>query len=402
MTAARPSHSLRWRLTALYGGLFLAAGVTMLAIVYALLSRRLPRAPRVNIPAIEARDNLRPQVIRALNSVQKLRNTVNHQRGNALHQLINQSLIALAVVTVIAAVLGWLVAGRALRPLRDITATATRLSTQNLGERINLRGPDDELKVLADTFDGMLDRLSSAFNAQRQFVANASHELRTPLTVQRAAIDVALDDPAPTIDSMRTMALRLRDATDRSEQLIASLLTLARSQAGIERFDDVDLSGTAQAAIASAPPGDVTINHGLAPASLWGDRALIERLVGNLVDNAIRHNVQDGWILVETSSNGHEATLRVANSGPALPPERVDELFVPFHRMAVDRGRDGYGLGLSIVAAIVDAHHGSRAARALPAGGLEVTVVLPVWPPSSAGRGAPPRYASAGYPGGSA
>ena len=399
MTAARPSHSLRWRLTALYGGLFLAAGVTMLVIVYALLSRRLPRAPRINIPAIEARDNLRPQVIRALNSVRALRNTVNHQRENALHQLINQSLIALAVVTVVAAVLGWLVAGRALRPLRDITATATRLSTQNLGERIKLRGPDDELKVLADTFDGMLDRLSSAFNAQRQFVANASHELRTPLTVQRAAIDVALDDPAPTVESMRTMALRLRDATDRSEQLIASLLTLARSQAGIERFDDVDLSGTAQAAIASASPGDVTINQSLAPASLWGDRALIERLVGNLVDNAIRHNVQDGWILIETASNGHEVTLRVANSGPVLPPERVDELFVPFHRMAADRGRGGYGLGLSIVAAIVSAHHGSRAARALPAGGLEVIVVLPVRPPSSAGRGAPPRYVSAGYPG---
>lgn len=400
MATSRPSHSLRWRLTALYGGLFLAAGVTMLAIVYALLSRRLPRAPRVNIPAIEARDNLPPRVVRALNSVRALRNALNNQRENALHQLINQSLIALAVVTVVAAVLGWLVAGRALRPLRDITATARRLSTQNLEERINLRGPDDELKELADTFDGMLARLSGAFDAQRQFVANASHELRTPLTVQRAAIDVALDDPAPTIESMRTMALRLRDATDRNEHLIASLLTLARSQAGIERFDDVDLSGIAQAAIASVAPRDVTISQSIAPASLWGDRALIERLAGNLIDNAIRHNVQDGWVLVEVISDGHRLTLRVANSGPVLPPERVGDLFVPFHRMAADRGRDGYGLGLSIVAAIVAAHHGSRAARALPGGGLEVTVVLPVRPPSSsAGRGAPPRYASAGHPG---
>lgn len=395
----RSSHSLRWRLTALYGGLFLAAGITMLTIVYALLSRRLPSAPRVNIPAIEARDNLPPRVIRALNSVRALRNTVNHQRENALHQLINQSLIALAVVTVVAAVLGWLVAGRALRPLRDITATARRLSTQNLGERINLRGPDDELKELADTFDGMLDRLAGAFNAQRQFVANASHELRTPLTVQRAAIDVALDDPAPTIESMRTMALRLRDATDRNEHLIASLLTLARSQAGIERFDDLDLAGVVRAAIATTATSGVTINQSLAPASLWGDRGLLERLVGNLLDNAIRHNVQDGWILVETASDGQYATLRVANSGPTVPSERVDELFVPFHRMAGDRGREGYGLGLSIVAAVVDAHHGSRVARALPGGGLEVTVVLPALPRSSAGRGEPPRYASTGYPG---
>jgi signal transduction histidine kinase len=374
----RPSHSLRWRLTALYGGLFLIAGVTLLAILYVLLARRLPRAPRINVPAIDTPGERPPGLDRALKSLRALRTALAHQRENALHQLVTQSLIALAIVMVIAAVLGWLVAGRALRPLRDITSTARRLSTHNLGERINLRGPDDELKELADTFDDMLVRLSSAFDAQRAFVANASHELRTPLTVQRAAIDVALDDPEPTIESMRTMALRLRDATERNEHLIDSLLALARSQAGVERFDDVDLAAVTRSAVGGAP---VAVHPSLNPAVLWGDRALVERLVANLVDNATRHNVQGGWIRISTSSDGDSVTLRVANSGPVVPPERVEELFVPFHRMASDRGRDGYGLGLSIVAAIVAAHHGSRTARALPTGGLEVTVVLPVWPP---------------------
>lgn len=378
--------TLRWRLTALYGALFLAAGVTMLTIVYVLLSRRIPRAPRVNIGGVAVRREVRQAILRAL----------NNQRERALHELVVQSLIALAVVTVVAGVLGWVVAGRALRPLRDITATAQRLSTHNLGERINLSAADGELKELADTFDGMLDRLSNAFDAQRQFVANASHELRTPLTVQRAAIDVALDDPAPTVEKMRTMALRLRDSTDRNEHLIASLLTLARSQAGIERFDDVDVAGAARAAIAAAPTRDVTVQPVLGPAMVRGDRSLIERLIGNLVDNAVRHNVQHGWVQVETSSDGHDAFIRVANSGPLLPPERVEELFIPFHRMAGDRGRDGYGLGLSIVAAIVDAHHGMRSAFARPDGGLEVTILLPVWPPSSAGRDASRSYASAG------
>jgi signal transduction histidine kinase len=379
--AQRGSHSLRWRLTALYGGLFLLAGLTMLAIVYALLARRLPRAPRVVIPAIEARDNLPPRVIRALDSIRSLRTALIHQRDNALHELLTQSVIALAVVTVIAAVLGWLVAGRALRPLRDITATARRLSTHNLGERINLQGPDDELKELADTFDGMLNRLSGAFEAQRQFVAHASHELRTPLTVQRAAIDVALEDPAPTIESMRTMALRVRDATERNERLIASLLTLARSQAGIERFDDVDLAGAARTAIAAIPSHGVTVQPMLGPAHLAGDPGLVERLIVNLVDNAVRHNVPGGWVRVETWPAGHTATLRVSNSGRVLPPEQVEGLFTPFHRMPGDRSGDGYGLGLSIVDAVVAAHHGSRTARALPDGGLEVTVVLPASPP---------------------
>ena len=376
----RRSHSLRWRLTALYGGLFLLAGLTMLAIVNAVLAQRLPRAPRIDIPAIEARGNLPPRVIRALSSVRALRTALIEQRDNALHQLLTQSIIALAVVTVIAAVLGWMVAGRALRPLRDITATARRLSTNNMGERINLHGPDDELKELADTFDGMLDRLSGAFEAQRQFVAHASHELRTPLTVQRAAIDVALEDPAPTVESMRTMALRVRDATERNERLIASLLTLARSQAGIERFDRVDLAEAVRARLAATSSPGVAVRPLLAPAHIIGDPQLVERLIANLVENALRHNVPDGWVRIETWTEGHTAGLRVSNSGLMLPAEQVEELFLPFHRMPTDRNRDGYGLGLSIVDAVVAAHHGSRTARALPQGGLEVTVVLPASP----------------------
>jgi len=357
--------TLRWRLTALYGTLFFAAGVAMLTIVYVVLSRRIPRVPRIPVGGVAVRREVRQLLLAEL----------TNQRDRALHELLIGSLIALAIVTLVAGVLGWAVAGRALRPVRDITATAQRLSTHNLDERINLDGPPDELKELADTFDAMLDRLSSAFDAQRQFVANASHELRTPLTVQRAAIDVALDDPEPTVDKLRTMAVRLRDATDRNEHLIESLLTLARSQAGVERFDEVDLADVARAALAAAPARGVTVQPLLPNAPTRGDRALLDRLAANLVGNALRHNVPGGWVRVETATDGHTAMLRVSNSGPPLPAELVEQLFVPFRRFDADR--TGHGLGLSIVASVVTAHHGRRFARALPDGGLEVAVVLP-------------------------
>lgn len=357
--------TLRWRLTALYGVLFFAAGVTMLTIVYVVLARRIPRVPRIPVGGVAVRREVRQLLLAEL----------TNQRDRALHELVVGSLIALAIVTIGAGVLGWAVAGRALRPLRDITATAQRLSTHNLNERINLTGQHDELKELADTFDAMLNRLSSAFDAQRQFVANASHELRTPLTVQRAAIDVALDDPEPTVEKLRTMAVRLRDSTERNEHLIESLLTLARSQAGVQRFDEVDLAAVARAALAAAPAREFTVQPLLQQAPSRGDRALLERLAANLVDNAIRHNTPGGWVCVETATDGHTAMLRVSNSGPSVPPELVEQLFVPFRRL--DAERTGHGLGLSIVAAIVAAHGGSRFARALPGGGLEVTVVLP-------------------------
>ena len=371
--------SLRWRLTALYGGLFVLAGVTLTAITYVLVAGRLPRnGSLLDIPLPSIPDLRRgPQGV-----IQAIEDARAHDRSEALRQLITQSAIALGIVAVVAVLLGWLVAGRALRPIREITATARRLSTHNLDERINLAGPPGELKELADTFDAMLTRLSAAFEAQRRFAANVSHELRTPLTVQRAAIDVALADPS--IESLQTMALRLRAANERQEHVIASLLTLARSQAGIERHESVDLATTVASAIDGAA-GEIAergirVDRQLHLALLSGDPALLERLVANLVHNAVRHNEPGGWVGLDTGSDGRTVMLRVSNTGPVVPAERVGQLFEPFRRNAPDRtgAPAGYGLGLSIVSAITAAHGGSCTAQARPGGGLDVAIGLPV------------------------
>lgn len=350
--------TVRLKLTALYGALFLAVGALLLAITYGLFARQLklagPKPPEIpNLPS-------RPE------GIDGLQEALAQQRADALRELLTQSLIALTLVAGIAVALGWVVAGRVLRPLRDITATAQRLSTHNLDQRIAMSGPRDELKELADTFDAMLGRLAAAFEAQRRFVANASHELRTPLTVQRAAVDVALADPEPSVESFTAMAVRVRKATQRHERLIGSLLTLAKSEWGIEHYENVDLSEIVRAAVEGV---DLKVTERLEASHVHGDPALIERLVTNLVDNACRHNVPDGWIDVEVA----DGVLRIANSGPAVADAAM--LFEPFRRL--DRGTDGHGLGLSIVSAIVSAHDGSLTARARPGGGLEVTVRLP-------------------------
>ncbi|MGP3970077.1 sensor histidine kinase [Streptomyces sp. 6N223] len=414
-----PPATLRWRLTALYGGLFLAAGIVLLATTYLLLSRQLEhRAVHAPDPPGEVTaDGMRewhgldgldaleelgddlgldvdldlgdgggagaggtPGGGQRLAVANLLTDALDGQRKEALNELLTQSAIALAVVAVVAGGLGWVVAGRALRPLRDITATARRLSTDNLDERIALSGPPGELTELADTFDAMLARLSAAFDAQRRFVANASHELRTPLAVQRAAVDVALADPDPTVESLTVMATRVRAATERHERVIGSLLALARSQTGIERYEDVDLAAVAATAWPDAAARGLRFTPRLDPAPLRGDRILLERLAANLVDNGVRYNEDGGWLTVETSSDAASGTvtLRVANSGPRVPPERVAELFQPFRRLG--DARTGTGLGLSIVAAIAQAHHGTCAARALPEGGLEIAVRLPPAP----------------------
>jgi signal transduction histidine kinase len=372
----RPPATVRLRLTALYGGLFLLVGTVLLTITCVLFARQLqgPGTPHraISVPAgppfLPGIEDLRKRVSDAL----------AQQRADALRELIVQSGLALALVSVAAVALGWIVAGRVLRPLRDITATARRLSTHNLDERIALPGPRDELKELADTFDAMLGRLAAAFEAQRRFVANASHELRTPLTVQRAAVDVALADPRPTVESFRTMAERIRAATERHEHLVASLLTLAHSERGVEHYEEVDLAESARSALATAGPlGDLEIRHELYPALVRGDPALLDRLAANLIDNAVRHNHPGGLIEVRTGTQGGVATLRVVNTGPVVPPEEVGALFEPFRRLTPGRtGKDGHGLGLSIVAAVTAAHHGTRTACSRPGGGLDVTIAF--------------------------
>jgi signal transduction histidine kinase len=304
-------------------------------------------------------------------------------RDDARSRVLVAGAIAFVCVVFATALLAWTFTGRVLKPLRDVTGTARRLSAESLGERISLRGPRDEVAELSDTFDAMLDRLQATFSAQRQFVANASHELRTPLSVIRTELDVTLADPDADIEELRRMAGVVRDATLRAGHLVEALLLLARTDGmGIGLFEPVDLA----AVVGSAwqPISDDAARRGLAatfhtgPAPAAGDPALLERVAGNLLENAVRHNVDGGWVDVRTGGSPEGTSLRVSSSGSVVDPERVDELFESFRRGGVDRtAHEGTGLGLAIVRAVVLAHHGTVAAQAVPGGGLTVTVHLP-------------------------
>jgi signal transduction histidine kinase len=274
--------------------------------------------------------------------------------------------------------LGWLVAGRALRPLRTITNAAREISASDLHRRLALTGPDDELKELAGTFDGLLARLEASFEAQRRFVANASHELRTPLTLERALVEVALADPDATTESLRETLEQVLAASRQQEQLIEALLMLSRSQRGLDHYRPIDLSEIAGDAVEGIG-NDLLVESELEPAKTSGDPALVERLVANLVGNAVRHNVDHGWVSVSTSTRKGKAVLSVSNSGPVVPPEELDRLFQPFQRLDGRReaGRDGLGLGLSIVEAIATAHAAEVVVRARRDGGLDVEASFP-------------------------
>jgi signal transduction histidine kinase len=299
-----------------------------------------------------------------------------------LHQLLVDSGIALGVMAVLSIWLGWVIAGRALQPLRTITNAARQISASNLHRRLALRGPDDELKQLGDTFDGLLERLESAFAAQRQFVANASHELRTPLTLERTLLELALDDPNATVDSLRQTCEHVLAAGRQQERLIEALLTLSRSQRGLDHRHAVDLAAIAEAATASIDHGDRAVDGSFEAASTSGDPRLVERLVANLVGNAVRHNVDGGRVAVSTATRNGHATLLVANTGPPIPLGDVDRLFRPFQRLDASRvaDPDGLGLGLSIVDAIARAHDATVTAIAPPDGGLNVEVAFPSVP----------------------
>jgi hypothetical protein len=377
-----PAPTIRLRLTALYGTVFLITGAALLTVGYVFVRTNLRthhslRAEliRLGIQPVRGEFGFPPgsQTGRLIHTVQ------NQILGGALHRLLIEYAVALVAMTAISVVTGWLLAGRALAPLREITATARRVSSENLGERIDLPGPADELRELADTFDGMLARLDGAFASQRHFVANASHELRTPLAIMRTEVDVALADPDASVAELRDMGEAVRDTVDRCERLIASLLLLARSEAATGQEEPVDIGSLAADCItdlwARAEEASIEIRDDLEPAWTSGHPGLLERLIANLIDNGIRHNVPGGFLHIQTRTSGDEVELVVANGGHPIDPKRVPELVEPFRRL--DRSVRGFGLGLSIVRSIAQAHHGSAALLAPAAGGLEVRVTLP-------------------------
>jgi signal transduction histidine kinase len=309
------------------------------------------------------------------------------QRAADSHQLLVDSGIALAIVAVFAVLAGWFVAGRMLRPIRTITRTARRISSTSLHERLALDGPADELKELGDTLDDLFGRLEAAFEAQRHFVANASHELRTPLTAERTLLQVALDDPHTTSAGWRATAREVLASSDEQARLIEALLTLASSQSGLAEKEPVDLATAVSTTLADLRPEidrfGICVGGATAPAPLDGDVLLVERLVANLLTNAVRHNIARGQVEVTTGAEDGRAVLSVTNTGPRIPPADVDRLFQPFQRLDRRRAnyKDGHGLGLSIVRAIAIAHGAAIAAGSQVDGGLSVKVVFP--PPAS-------------------
>ena len=374
--------TVRLRLAALYTAAFLVGGAGLLTASYALVRHSLPESSAVARAAV-----VRELGAAASDSDDAARDRIIEQtrlevRATTLDHLRDGYILALALSTLVSATLGWLLAGRALRPLSDITATARRVSQENLHERIALAGPEDELKELADTFDTMLGRLDAAFESQRSFVANASHELRTPLSIIRTEVDVALQSSVVTVEKLTAMAAVVRSASERSERLIEALLTLARSDRGDLHVEPVDLAAAARSALDDVAGDivarDLRVEADLAPAVAAGDRALLERLVSNLVQNAARHNVDGGWISITTDAADRAATLVVANSGVAVTASEAERLTTPFQRLGDARARraPGSGLGLSIVDSVTRAH-GGRLRLTAPGEGLIATVDLP-------------------------
>jgi signal transduction histidine kinase len=385
-----PGRTVRVRLTVLYGILFFVSGAVLLAIASGVAVERSSVSEAVPAPHQVLPGTPLAQAQAQINRLQaELQNAqaANPPGQDKLpHQLLIASLIALGIMTVISVAVGWLVAGRALRPVREMTAAAQRISEDSLHERLAARGPKDELKELGDTIDGLLERLEVAFNAQRRFVANASHELRTPLTTMRAAIDVALAKPEPAPPQTVALAGRLHTELDRIERLLEAFLVLARAQHrsmpghAVLPLDYIVGAALAdQAAAIRAMELTVQDTSGQGGAWVAGSQALLCRMVENVIDNAVCHNTPGGWIAITTSAQGGRARLVVENGGQVLDQQQVAELCQPFRRLEADRiGTDqGSGLGLSIVAAIAEAHGGTLDLRARPGGGLRACVELP-------------------------
>ncbi|GAA4102077.1 sensor histidine kinase [Nonomuraea soli] len=368
---------LRMRLTLIYGGLFFLAGSVLVWFTYLSNSRSL----NVRIVGkFTGTPPTGPEVDRFY--VNDAMQGLEQSALNVQNDMLRTSIIILVAVGLVALIIGYFVADRALRPLERVTETAQRLSESNLHERIGLRGPADEVKKLADTFDAMLDRLHRVFDNQRRFIANASHELRTPLAINRTVLEVALEEPEVSED-LRVLARSLLGTNARYERLIEGLLLLAESSEELAVRKPVDLSQIVRTALADVPLRSAEVTAELPAVMVDGDPLLLERCVFNLLENAAKYNVKHGHIWVAVGLDG---SLRVENTGPAVPPYEVDDLFEPFRRGHGDRVRSarGSGLGLSIVRAIVEAHGGTVVAVARPAGGLAVTVRLT---PAGSGSG---------------
>jgi signal transduction histidine kinase len=387
---------LRSRLAVMYTILIFLAGVALLAVTYALVAKVLLPAPASAPKVLSQRDRalLRlckpPPASAALIAECKrlIASTgvgANGQRESALRALQGASVIALGVLTIASVGLGWLISGRALSPVRSLTEAARRASELRLGERLALTGPDDELKQLADTFDVMLERLDTAFTSQKRFVANAAHELRTPLTAMRTAIEVTLAKPMRAPDELEAMAARVKRSVERAEATIEALLTLATSELGATARETIDLATAAEDALDDARGAigerQIEVQSALESAHARGDRVLLERMIANLVENAVRHNHPGGWIAIRTTQRNGHAVFEIANTGPTIPPGEIPTLFEPFERAdARLHPTEGVGLGLSIADAIARAHHATISARPRLGGGLEISVVVPTDP----------------------
>jgi signal transduction histidine kinase len=403
----RPAQTtVRWRLTLLYGGLFLVCGAALLAITYTLVAHATQRPANAVFversvgPVGRATSSPFPTQIRlppgvaVPPDVKRLVSSragkivvgaaVRGQRISDLHQLELWSAIALALMVVISTALGWVVAGRVLAPLRTITATTQQISEANLHQRLAMQGPRDELHKLADTIDGLLERLERAFEAQRRFVANASHELRTPLTSARALLELAISDPDATLETFRETCRQALEDSDHQERLIDALLALAQGQRGIERREPIDLAALTGDVLQAHEPDvaarGLALDASLGPAMISGDRRLIERLVSNLLENAIRHNLVGGRVQVRVEARVGTAAVAISNTGPPVPADDVQRLLQPFQRLAPDRTETGggLGLGLSIVAAIANAHDAVLDIQPHEHGGLSVEARFPL------------------------
>jgi signal transduction histidine kinase len=378
----QPRRTARLRLTVLYGAAFLACGAcgaAVLAVTFLLYGHlAVPQVRSTRAQRLAGAPSPPPPHPAGMQIDVAGLGQINLDR----QQLLIASAIALAIFAVAAAALGWLLAGRVLRPLSTITAAARRISASSLHERLALPGPDDELKELADTLDSLFARLETSFGAQRRFAANASHELRTPLTRERTLLQVTLTDPDATTGTWQAVGRELLTSNAEQERLIEAMLTLASSEAGIGERAPADLAAITTAALAAARPAisrqALSVHADIQPAVLDGDPLLIQQLVTNLVDNAVRHNIPGGDIQVSTTTSDDAAVLAVSSSGQVIPPAEVDRLFQPFQRLGPRPARrdGGHGLGLSIVRAIAAAHAATITAQPRPGGGLAVDVTF--------------------------